>query len=88
MPVKLSSETAPRLVSARDLQDGQLAVLEAPVSGYSEYAGRIVQRFSDRLISIGIAWPHGKFGLGCGHKFRVLDPGETIEITANYGLVS
>lgn len=79
MPVKLASAT---LVSARDLNDGEIAVLEDPAACFDSYRGDVVQRHNDKLVVLGKSSDNW-FHIDCSHRFRVLRPGETLMITEN-----
>ena len=67
-------------VLARDLKNGQIAVIIEDGS----YNGRIVQRFGDDMVSIGL--PHGNHWTQVEHntlEVRILEDGELIKIINN-----
>jgi erythromycin esterase-like protein len=79
--IKLNEEKVKTLL-AKDLKDGQLAVI---VEDYSNYKGRIVQKYGDDLVSIGL--PAGS-GWSCRAdevtlEVRVLQDGETLTVLNN-----
>ena len=68
-------------VLARDLNDGQIAVIIEEGS----YTGRIVQRFGTDLISIGLRrGQHWTNVDGVTLEVRILKEGEPIRIKDNY----
>ena len=86
MSVKLTNQVIED-ISVFEMKDGQIAVITN--WGYiPEYVGRIVQRYGNNLIAIGMecvkAWP-GFFNEEPDSRFRVrlLQPGETITIAEN-----
>jgi hypothetical protein len=79
--IKLNEEKVKTLL-AKDLKDGQLAVI---VEDYSNYKGRIVQKYGDDLVAIGL--PTGN-GWSCRAdevtlEVRVLQDGETLTVLNN-----
>lgn len=67
-----------------DMEDGQIGVIVAWV--HREYIGRIVQRHSSSLISIGCVSGQAfscffNASKGESSRVRILQPGEKIEIT-------
>jgi hypothetical protein len=69
-------------IMAKDLKDGQLAVI---VESYSNYKGRIVQKYGDDLVAIGLptdnGWTNGANVVTLA--VRVLRDGETLTIINN-----
>jgi hypothetical protein len=78
--IKLSEEKVKTLL-AKDLKDGQLAVI---VEDYSNYKGRIVQKYGDNLVSIGLPTGNGwQEWATVILEVRVLQDGETLTIFNN-----
>jgi hypothetical protein len=78
--IKLSEEKVKTLL-AKDLKDGQLAVI---VEDYSNYKGRIVQKYGDNLVSIGLPTGSGwQEWATVTLEVRVLQDGETLTIFNN-----
>jgi hypothetical protein len=69
-------------IMAKDLKDGQLAVI---VESYSNYKGRIVQKYGDDLVTIGLPtgheWTNGANVVTLA--VRVLQDGETLTVLNN-----
>lgn len=89
MPVTLAIESD-GTIPVKDLKDGQLAVITAWGNGKSSpYTGRIIQRFKDVLITIGMGSDEAWENLLTNHKscldcrVRVLKVGDGIMVTAN-----
>ena len=86
MSVKLTNQNAVD-ISVYEMKDGQIAVI-TNWEYIPEYVGRIVQRYGNSLISIGMDC--GKTWPGCfnekpdnAYRVRLLKPGETITIVEN-----
>jgi len=79
--IKLNEEKVKTLL-AKDLKDGQLAVI---VEEYSNYKGRIVQKYDNHLVSIGLptgnGWHAGADVVTL--EVRVLQDGETLTVLNN-----
>ena len=79
--IKLNEEKVKTLL-AKDLKDGQLAVI---VEDFANYKGRIIQKYGDSLVSIGLptgeGWTNGAAVVTL--KVRVLQDGETLTIINN-----
>lgn len=79
--VTLKNELEQNIIEARDLKDGQIAII---VEDYSNYKGTIVQRYGHSMVAIGQ-------NLSCGWdnitvntlKVKVLDEGEILVVTNN-----
>ncbi len=69
-------------IMAKELKDGQLAVI---VESYSNYKGRIVQKYGDDLVSIGLptgnGWSSGANTVTL--TVRVLRDGEILTVLNN-----
>jgi hypothetical protein len=69
-------------IMAKDLKDGQLAVI---VGSYSNYEGRIVQKYGDDLVAIGLptgnGWTNGANVVTLA--VRVLRDGEILTVLNN-----
>lgn len=86
MGVKLQAKTERKYIPVTDMKDGDIAEIvcwEVPM-----YTGRIVQRYDKHLITIGRAegssWPHYFAHVhepGSGNQVRLLNEGETLEVT-------
>lgn len=79
--LKLKEECV-ETIMAKDLKDGQLAVI---IEDYSNYRGRIIQKYGDDLISIGMATGNGWSGGAnvVSLAVRVLEDGELLTVTNN-----
>ena len=79
--IKLNEEKVKTLL-AKDLKDGQLAVI---VEDFSNYKGRIIQKYGDSLVSIGLSTGEGWTNRAAvvTLKVRVLQDGETLTIFNN-----
>lgn len=79
--VTLKSDEKPTTVMAKDLEDGQIAVI---VENFSDYKGRVVQKYGDDLVTIGMSsyrgWPNGN---SVTLLVRILEEGELLTITNN-----
>lgn len=75
-------EECPDTIMAKDLKDGQLAVI---TENYSNYKGRIIQKYGDDLVSIGLESGNGwSGGANCVTlAVRVLKDGEILTVTKN-----
>ena len=73
-------EEYPDTIMAKDLKDGQLAVI---TETYSNYKGKIVQKYGEDLVTIGMptgnGWTNGANVL----TVRVLKDGEILTVTNN-----
>lgn len=71
-----------RIIKAKDLKSGQLAVI---TEDFSDYKGRIVQKHGDHLIAIGLppgcSWSAGAETVSL--EVRILEEGETLTVTNN-----
>lgn len=85
MSVKLTNQVTGD-IPVHEMKDGQIAVIKW--AGSPDYIGRIVQRYGDRLITIGMKSKYGwsnlfEYELEHDLIVRLLQPGETITITEN-----
>ena len=86
MSVKLTNQVI-KDIPVYEMKDGQIAVITN--WGYiPEYVGRIIQRYGNSLISIGMdcgkAWPEFiNEKPDNAYRVRLLQPGETITIVEN-----
>lgn len=79
--VILKNELALNTIEAKELKDGQIAII---VEYHSNYKGTIVQRYGNSMVAIGQ-------NLSCGWdnitvntlKVKVLDEGEILVVTNN-----
>lgn len=75
-------EEYPNTIMAKDLKDGQLAVI---TETYSNYNGRIVQKYGDDLVAIGLptgnGWSNGANVVTL--TVRVLEDGEILTVINN-----
>jgi hypothetical protein len=75
-------EGYPCTIMAKDLKDGQLAVI---TESFSNYRGRIVQKYGEDLISVGMptgnGWKGGDYRVTLA--VRVLKDGEILTVTNN-----
>lgn len=79
--IKLNEEKGKTLL-AKDLADGQLAVI---VDDCSNYKGRIVQKYGGNLVAVGLSTGNGWYG-GADTvtlEVRVLQDGETLTVLNN-----
>jgi hypothetical protein len=77
--IKLKQDTELNAIEMNQLKDGQIAIILE--DGYGGYKGRIVQRFSDMAITLGMEEGHHWSGIdGNTLKVRVLTIGETLII--------
>lgn len=71
-----------RITKAKDLKPGQLAVI---TEDFYDYKGRIVQKYGDNLIAIGLptgcSWSGGANTVSL--EVRILEEGETLTVTGN-----
>lgn len=87
MSVKLTNQIAED-ISVFEMKDGQIAVITKwPCD--SLYIGKIVQRYGNSLMVIGMdcgnGWPVFYDGLpDPAYRVRLLQPGETITIVKNH----
>ena len=74
-----------KIICIREMNCGQIGeIVESP---HSHHIGRIVQRYKDSLISIGMEAGNSWYSVGSitknAIKVRLLEVGETIEIVKN-----
>lgn len=86
MSVKLTNQIVED-ISVYEMKDGQIAVITY-WSGSPEYISRIVQRYGNSLITIGMKCGYVWTNLfdhepDNAHRVRLLKPGETITIVEN-----
>ena len=78
---KLKSNEKPATIMAKDLKDGQIAII---IEDFSDYKGRVIQKFGDNLVTIGMSsgqsWCNGD---SVKLLVRVLENGEELIITNN-----
>ena len=75
-------EELPATLMAKDLEDGQLAVI---VEDFSNYKGRIIQKYEGNIVSIGMTTGNGWYN-GADTvtlKVRVLQDGELLTVLNN-----
>lgn len=86
MNVKLVGKPKERIVSAKDMVDGQIGVIHSWHRENVSYNGRIVQASYNDLVSLGCgygsSWSN-RHDLPDDCLVRLLEPGEQIEIVAN-----
>jgi len=79
--LKLSKENKGATL-AKDLKDGQLAVV---IENFNNYKGRIVQKYGDDLVAIGMptgnSWTEGANVVTL--LVRILEEGEILTVTNN-----
>jgi hypothetical protein len=79
--IKLNEEKGDTLL-AKDLKDGQLAII---VGDYSNFKGRIIQRYGNDLVSIGLpignGWSNRADAVTL--EVRVLQDGEILTVLNN-----
>ena len=75
-------EEYPDTIMAKDLKDGQLAVI---TEDYSNYKGRIVQKYGEHLVAVGMRTGNGWRGGAEDNTLmvRVLENGEVLTVTNN-----
>lgn len=79
--VTLKSDEKPTTVMAKDLEDGQIAVI---VENFSDYKGRVVQKYADKLITLGRSSENGWCnGDSVTLLVRILEEGELLTVTNN-----
>lgn len=79
--VKLKSNEKPNTIMAKYLEDGQIAVI---VEDFSDYKGRVIQKFGDNLVTIGMSSGQGWCnGDSVTLLVRVLENGEELIVTNN-----
>jgi hypothetical protein len=80
--LKLKDEVQVETIEMNELKDGQIAVI---VEDFHDYKGRIVQRYGDNAVSLGLEAGKGWTGIEYNTlKVRVLEAGETLVIYNNY----
>lgn len=88
MAIKLSEKTPRNMVCVDEMKDGQIAeIIQWRVA---EYAGGIVQRYSNNLVVIGANWGKSLFSwtdyFGNKHPnnfVRILRDGEQLTVVDN-----
>jgi hypothetical protein len=79
--LKLSKE-GKKVVMAKDLKPGQLAII---IEDYADYQGRIIQKYGNSIIAIGLptgcSWSGGADTVSL--EVRILEEGETLTVTNN-----
>ena len=79
--VKLKSNNEPNTIMAKDLEDGQIAVI---IEDFSNYNGRVIKKYGDNLVTIGMSSGQGWCnGDSVTLLVRVLENGETLIVTNN-----
>lgn len=80
--LRLKEELVPAGTMAKDLRDGQLAIV---IEDYFDYKGRIIQKFGDDLVTIGMSRGNGWVGGGGVNtlKVRILEDGELLTVSNN-----
>lgn len=77
------------IISIFDMEDGQIGEIVTWGGGKSEYSGRIIQRHSEKLISLGLpsgkSWPHllhSDYNRAEKQNYlvRLLQPGDSIVV--------
>lgn len=86
MSVKLTNQVIED-ISVFEMKDGQIAVI-TNWGGSPYYNGKVIQRYGNSLITIGMdcrnGWPMFYNGLpDSAHRVRLLQPGEAITIVEN-----
>ena len=80
--VKLKDEVQVETIEMNELKDGQIAVI---VEDFADYKSRVVQRYGDNVVALGMASGNGWTGIEYNTlKVRVLEAGETLVIFNNY----
>jgi len=79
--LKLKEELVSAETLAKDLRDGQLAVVID--DEYGSYKGRIIQKFGDDLVTIGMPTGNGWRGGANVNtlKVRILEDGELLTVS-------
>jgi len=80
--LKLKEELLPATLMAKDLEDGQLAVI---VEDFSNYKGRIIQKYEGNIVSIGMTSGNGWYdgAATVTLKVRILEDGELLTVLNN-----
>lgn len=80
--LRLKEELGPPTIMAKDLRDGQLAVV---VESFSDYKGRIVQKYGNDIVTIGMSCGNGwSGGADCVTlAVRILKDGELLTVSKN-----
>jgi CO dehydrogenase/acetyl-CoA synthase delta subunit len=80
--LRLKEELVPAVTMAKDLRDGQLAVV---IEDFLDYKGRIIQKFGDDLVTIGMSSGNGWVdGANINTlKVRILEDGELLTVSNN-----
>ena len=80
--IKLKDEAQVKTIEMNELKDGQIAVI---VDSFGDYKDRIVQRYGNDVVALGMASGNGWTNVGSNTlKVRVLEAGETLVISNNY----
>jgi hypothetical protein len=80
--LKLKDEVQVETIEMSELKDGQIAVI---VDSFGNYKGRIVQRYGDDAVALGMPSGNGWTNVELNTlKVRVLEAGETLVISNNY----
>ena len=80
--LRLKEEWEPLTIMAKDLRDGQLAVV---VESFSDYKGRIVQKYYGHIVAIGMSTGNGWYN-GADYvtlAVRILKDGELLTVSKN-----
>ncbi len=80
--LRLKEELVPAGTVAKDLRDGQLAVI---IEDYFDYKGRIIQKFGNDIVTIGMSCGNGWIDGGNVNtlKVRILKDGELLTVSNN-----
>jgi hypothetical protein len=79
--IKLKNESRFKTIEMNELKDGQIAVI---VEDFHNYKGRIVQRYRNDAIALGMACGNGWTEIESNTlKVRVLEDGEMLTISNN-----
>jgi len=85
MGAKLNMKLYGETIAARDLPDGEIAVITYwHPGGFKYHVGEVVQRHEEKLVTLGKTCGHSwsdarRIPTEC--RVRVLKPGELIEVT-------
>lgn len=80
--LRLKEELVLERLMAKDLKDGQLAVI---IEDFSDYKGRIIQKYGKDIVVIGMSSGNGWSG-GADYvplMVKVLEEGELLAVTNN-----
>ena len=82
--VTLNKNKEKKVILMRDLKDGQIAVVLKNAECFSDYEGKIVQRYGDEAVSIGEDYEKGWPNINSSTlKVRILKKGEILTIFDN-----